>query len=54
VKIRDLYADTYRTKIGIPDKIRSWRYPIAAGFRRGRSRSAKAHYRTYEKPQYTI
>jgi len=35
-------------------KIRSRRRPIAAGSRGGRSRSVKSHYKTYEKPQYTI
>jgi hypothetical protein len=38
----------------VNEKIRSWRWPIAAGYRGGRSRSAKSHYKTCEKPQYTI
>jgi hypothetical protein len=36
------------------EKIRSRRRPIAAGSRGGRTRSVKSHYKTYEKPQYTI
>jgi hypothetical protein len=36
------------------EKIRSRRRPIAAGYKGGRSRSVKSHYKTYEKPQYTI
>jgi hypothetical protein len=36
------------------EKIRSRRRPIAAGSRGGRSRGAKSHYITYEKPQYTV
>jgi hypothetical protein len=36
------------------EKIRSRRWPIAAGSSGGRSRSVKSHKITYEKPQYTI
>jgi hypothetical protein len=61
-ELRDLYADIYRTKLATPqrreslanEKIRSRRRPIAAGYRGGRSRSVKSHYKAYEKPQYTI
>jgi hypothetical protein len=36
------------------EKIITRRQPIAAGSRGGRLRSVKSHYKTYEKPQYTI
>jgi hypothetical protein len=57
-ELRELYAeDIYRTKVGHPrrrerlanEKIRTRRRPIAAGFRGGRSRSVKSHYKTCEK-----